>query len=219
VDKKKDAAFGLSERQREAGCRPELWRDGKPGMAYWDAPTLAPAYAVMPMRFYHWGKGTAMAADYFARYPATGRPVDDITGEALDNDPADPASYALPGPGGRLAGKSPAAAAANVVRGPWKDRKPQPAAAEKLLRDWLAARLASGTESFTIKDIYDAGLADAPGKRHTSRTGRSRSWAYGMVDMLEQEGAITFWTDQPAKRWKICPPPVSEQAPEQEEDG
>ncbi|WP_327088520.1 hypothetical protein OIE66_40430 [Nonomuraea sp. NBC_01738] len=86
VESAGDASFGLSERQQDAGCRPELWTNGQPGMAYLDAPTLAEGRIAMPGRTYAWGLDArgefddelacaAMRA-HAVEWPASAKPVD-----------------------------------------------------------------------------------------------------------------------------------------------
>ncbi|MFI9552666.1 hypothetical protein [Nonomuraea endophytica] len=89
VESPGDASFGLSERQQDAECRPEIWSNGQPGMIYLDAPTLAEGRFAMPGRTYAWGidsKGEfddeaaveAMRA-HAAEWPAAAKPVDATT--------------------------------------------------------------------------------------------------------------------------------------------
>ncbi|SDJ93591.1 hypothetical protein [Nonomuraea jiangxiensis] len=89
VENSADATFGLSERQQDAECRPELWTNSQPGMAYLDAPTLGEGRFAMPLRTYAWGlddqgevddelANAAMRA-HAAQWPATAKPVDATT--------------------------------------------------------------------------------------------------------------------------------------------
>lgn len=91
VDSAGDASFGLSERQQDAGCRPELWTNAQPGMSYLDAPTLGDGRFSMPLRTFAWGLDDAGVFDderanaamraHAADYPAAGKPVDATTAE------------------------------------------------------------------------------------------------------------------------------------------
>jgi hypothetical protein len=87
--KDSDERFGLSEKQREMGASPASWGTDHPGMAYFHAPGTPPDRVAMPMRYYAWGDlsskethdataAAAMAA-HAANYPASARPVDDLT--------------------------------------------------------------------------------------------------------------------------------------------
>lgn len=100
VDSTADASFGLSEKQQDAGARPELWTNGLPGMAYLDAPSIPEGRIAMPLRTYAWGitggvfddeaASSAMRA-HAARWPAAGKTVDPGTAELarISATPAD----------------------------------------------------------------------------------------------------------------------------------
>jgi hypothetical protein len=78
------AKFGLSEMQEDSDqCHPELWQQRYPGKFYIDAPTIAEEYALMAHRGDSWGKDTTLVAEHAARYPASERPLDHITGPVL----------------------------------------------------------------------------------------------------------------------------------------
>jgi LAGLIDADG DNA endonuclease family protein len=221
VEEKEEARFGLSARQRDAGCRPELWGKKKPGMAYWDAPTLADEYGVMPMRFFHWQGGARQAFEYAGLYPATDRPLDDVTGEALEAEPGPPASHALPGPGGTLPGARPdprdaARWGKNVrplFRQPAPDVHDEAAKAENLVRaqleEWLTRK---GKDTFTSLELQKT--------RVHEKAGRSRAWLYDVIATFEQTGLAELVTDKPRKRWRILPAVVApKQDSGEEEEG
>ncbi|WP_245967070.1 DNA translocase FtsK [Sphaerisporangium album] len=89
VENSADAGFGLSERQQDAGCRPELWTNAQPGMAYLDAPSIEEGRYAMPMRTFAWGlddkgefddeRANAAMRAYAATYPAAAKQVDETT--------------------------------------------------------------------------------------------------------------------------------------------
>ncbi|MFI7134208.1 hypothetical protein ACIBQ1_51680 [Nonomuraea sp. NPDC050153] len=89
VENAADASFGLSERQQDAECRPELWTNGQPGMAYLDAPTLGEGRFAMPLRTYAWGlddqgefddeRANAAMRAHAAQWPAAAKQVDPTT--------------------------------------------------------------------------------------------------------------------------------------------
>ncbi|MEU6997198.1 hypothetical protein [Nonomuraea sp. NPDC046570] len=89
VDSAADATFGLSEAQEDAGCRPELWSNKQPGMAYLDAPSIPDDRITMPMRTYAWGMTAAGAFDderaneqmraHAAAFPAIHKQIDPMT--------------------------------------------------------------------------------------------------------------------------------------------
>jgi hypothetical protein len=89
VENSADASFGLSERQQDAGARPELWTNAQPGMAYLDAPSIEEGRIAMPMRTYAWGldangefddeRANAAMREYAAQWPAAAKDVDETT--------------------------------------------------------------------------------------------------------------------------------------------
>ncbi|OUC96063.1 hypothetical protein [Streptosporangium minutum] len=89
VENSADASFGLSERQQDAGARPELWTNAQPGMAYLDAPSIPDGRIAMPMRTYAWGidaagefddeLANAAMREHAARWPAADKRVDETT--------------------------------------------------------------------------------------------------------------------------------------------
>ncbi|WP_327105429.1 hypothetical protein [Nonomuraea glycinis] len=91
VDSAADASFGLSERQQDAGARPELWTNTQPGMAYLDAPSIPAERIAMPMRTFAWGlddagefddeRANAAMRAHSAAWPASAKQVDPTTAE------------------------------------------------------------------------------------------------------------------------------------------
>jgi hypothetical protein len=76
------ARFGLSPVQIESdACHPELWGDDPDhrGKFYRHAPVLDRPHRLMAGRYWDWGPGTAKMREHAARYPASGRPFDDVT--------------------------------------------------------------------------------------------------------------------------------------------
>lgn len=216
VEDKKQAAFGLSARQLDAGCRPELWGKKKPGMAHWDCPTLPDEYATVPLRFFRWEGTARQAFEYAADWPAASRPLDDVTGEALEAEPAPPASHALPGPAGSLPG---APAGQDPPRGGWgKNVRPlfrakQPAGpsleeaaavAEEIVRQHLAEKYAKGEVVFQFNDLTGEGLWGGVGEGPGGKTNRSRTWGY-----LAMKSMVTLGYLEEAQgsrqRWRILP--------------
>lgn len=202
VEDRKQAAFGLSDRQKEGGCRPELWGKRKPGMAYWDVPTEDESLALMPLRFYHWRDGARQAFEYAQQWPAADRPLDDVTGEALEAEPALPPSYALPGPGGTLAGGG--RPPAGNVRGLFDRRKPAGPTMEEKAREREQAVMrqfdeweAAGKVTFTSLDLQATGIAQ--------RLGVSRPWLYGVIDTATARGRLELAAGKPKRVWRIVP--------------
>jgi hypothetical protein len=106
VENSADASFGLSERQQDAGARPELWTNAQPGMAYLDAPSIEEGRIAMPMRTYAWGldangefddeRANAAMRAYAAQWPAAAKEVDPTTAELSRLSPAAVAVAARP---------------------------------------------------------------------------------------------------------------------------
>lgn len=223
VADKDQARFGLSARQIDAGCRPELWGKKRPGMAYWDVPTLGDEYATVPMRFFEWQGKVRQAFEYAAQWPAASRPLDDVTGEALEAEPAGPASHALPGPGGTLPGSRPArpGRGASNVR-PLFGKGGQPAgrkdagaeAAEEIVRLHLAGKYAKGETVFLFNDLTKEGLWGGAGEGAGGKTNRARPWGY---NALRSMVAMGYLEEAPGarQRWRILP--AVQQAGETEE--
>jgi len=211
VEDPKQAAFGLSARQRTAGCRPDLWGKKYPGKAYWDAPTLPGEYGTTAMRFWYWEGEARQAYQYAEQWEAAGRPLDDITGEALEAEPAPPASHALPGPGGTLAGtpggggRPPGNVRPLFGQRPAKPGRDDSAeAAEEIVRQHLAEKYAKGEELFQFNDLTKEGLWGGVGEGRGGKTNRARPWGY-----LAMKSMVTLGYLEEAQgsrqRWRILP--------------
>ena len=100
VESADDARFGLTELQVTRECRPQLWGQQYPGKAYIDTMSIPDDRKSMPMRFYSWGDDSEKIAEYAAlpAHAAARRPLDDVTGEALEAGPGPLASTAFPVP-------------------------------------------------------------------------------------------------------------------------
>jgi hypothetical protein len=205
-----DVAPALSERQAQAGCRPTLWADRVPGMAYVDHPGMPENTFSIPVRFYDWGQSGEQMAAYASEWPAAARPLDDISGEALENEPSLPPSYTLPGPGGTLPGRG--RGDRTVVAGPWGRPQPpaEPTAGQKAdmaietVRRHLADLYVSGTTIVTFDDLTKAGLWGEAGKGAGGTTNRTRTWGYNALKDLTAFGYLQESTGA-RKRWKILP--------------
>jgi hypothetical protein len=75
----KDADFGLSEEQSDAGARPERWKTNYPGMSYIDAPSIPRDRIAMTVRTYDWDDDMAAMRAHAEQYPAAGKKVDPVT--------------------------------------------------------------------------------------------------------------------------------------------
>ncbi|GLY81809.1 DNA translocase FtsK [Actinoallomurus iriomotensis] len=76
-----DAAFGLPDKVREAGASPEDWGVDYPGMCYLAAPGIPMAKRIMPIRTYF--IEPKQMSDLAARFPASARPLDEVTARAF----------------------------------------------------------------------------------------------------------------------------------------
>ena len=95
-----DAAFGLSERQRESGAAPELWGEHQPGMAFLDVPGVPATHYAVPLRTFAWGKtdreANANMRAHAAMYPAAAKTVDEFTARLADPDGTGPRVIQVP---------------------------------------------------------------------------------------------------------------------------
>lgn len=206
VDSSDDAKFGLSELQEERNCRPELWSNKQPGMAYLDAPSIPDDRVAMPWRAYYWGADDKKAREHAAKYPASRRPLDALTAAAIggegappdepdeDDDPvreyateedeavdSDGNTIEVPDPGSEFGG--------------WQfsgepGKKMDPVQARELFASTLATWAGEGRESFTMADLV--GLRE--------RTGMSRPWVYKQLDAAADDGLIER-DEEVAGRW------------------
>ena len=222
-----DAKFGLSEIQAQADCEPEMWADNTEdrGKFYMDAPSLAKRYKTMAGRFYNWGPGTGRMAEHAARFPASARPLDEITApyfagltgpgrepvaasvarpsvtlttahegdtEMTMNDDRDPLLAGWPGsddpidPGEIEGADLPIGAGPRGGGGPEVPVSREVALAEmrKQIAEWRRTGVPHGKRPadrrFAIPDLR--GLTD--------RVGRSRTWLYAVMPVLEAEREV-----------------------------
>jgi hypothetical protein len=209
VDSSDDAKFGLSELQEDRNCRPELWSNKQPGMAYLDAPGIPDDRVSMPWRTWSWGKDDKLIRAHCAAYPASGRPLDDITREAIGGAavPDEPeedddviAEYLTDGDEGEI---EPVDAPDEIEVpdsefGRWQfagepQQKMDPADARLLLRSTVALWTGQGRDSFGMADLVEP----------WRRTGRSRSLLYKALDEMADEDLIER-DENVAGRWLIC---------------
>jgi hypothetical protein len=87
VDNAAEAELGLSDEQRKRGCRPQLWKTNIPGKFHIDAPSIPDERIGMPARGWDWGRDATLMAAYAEHHPISARPLDDVTGEALEAEP------------------------------------------------------------------------------------------------------------------------------------
>ena len=204
------AEFGLSELQRERGCRPQLWGASRPGMAYWDTATVPEPDKTLAMRHYFWGANSERIAAYASEWPASQRKLDDVTGEAMEARPGRPASSGFPV--NRAATRRPAASPAPAAAQAPAEQAPaqlpatgQPAArhmrikpeeALKRVRAQLAVWRIEGTQ-FTVRELAVAVGHDVICPASTRNCGRrdcsarTRGWLYTQVDSFTKAGLLS----------------------------
>lgn len=83
----KDAIFGLSEAQIEAGASPELWGTRNPGMLYLDVPGLDADRIAMPARTFNWNSDLGALDEHVQEYgtPLNQRQLDPFTTAVLEH--------------------------------------------------------------------------------------------------------------------------------------
>lgn len=166
-----DAQFGLSAYQQDHDAAPELWAQDHPGMFYMDAPGVSASRKVMPMRTWFWGDDTRVMAAHAAAYPASLRPLDEVTLAALAPRTG-AATLTVPGGGAPTATPAPPDAedaTAGPAARPARPGHPQLRvvrdAAQPAAKD---AAVSNGTDDMTEYDVADDDLdADLPGDGET----------------------------------------------------
>jgi len=225
VSRADDMVFGLSPEQRDRGARPTLFSTpAHRGMFYADTETVPEDVKAMPMRGWYWGPGAGLIAEYAAQWPASARPLDDVTGEALEAVPGPLASTAFPAPiplselgvpappddepgdeGGDDGMEVPLAPVRQLFAAP-KPRavvperlpaKPSQDEAEAYVRAMITRWQAEGVRDF-IKRDWDPILGVIQ---------RSHSWLYNtMFPKLVMDGILMRHADGRLTRWEILIP-------------
>jgi hypothetical protein len=203
VKEKDDARMGLSELQRERGCRPELWTGPQhKAMAFMDAETLDEQTKVTPMRFYNWGPGSERIGAYCAEYQARDRPWDDVTGEAMTWTPAISPSASFPQASGWVNGNGNGTHDNGGKPGQLPPKIRSQLEAEEKLRKLILRWTAQGLVYFELGDL----------QREQAYVGKGRTWFYSAVPKLasEQNPLVRLVEDDPEtgealarKRWLI----------------
>jgi hypothetical protein len=93
-----DARYGLSKKQQDLGADPAELGIDYPGTAYLHYPGTAPERIAMRMRHYAWGdlsskeahiaSAPVAMAEYAAQWPASAKPVDELTAVLIGGQPA-----------------------------------------------------------------------------------------------------------------------------------
>lgn len=102
VEDEGDSDYGLSPLQQKRNCHPEEWGANHPGKCYAHLPPMSDELAVLEARTFAWGapltdEGARAMRAHAAAYPASSRPLDDITADAMEI-PVIASSVPLPQP-------------------------------------------------------------------------------------------------------------------------
>lgn len=200
VNEAEDAKFGLSNEQRKRGVRPQLWGTKVPGKCVLDAPSIPDDRITMPWRWWSWPSAERIAA-YAGEFPASQRPVDDVTGEAYFNGAPGPlASTAFPAKPslfvvGSSNGSSPATVTRTATLPPRPPGKLSQERAIQAVRDQVEAWRLDGRRLFRIADLYPL----------LPKIDRERVWLYQPLTMLENEGTIKKHGIRKPWKWEILP--------------
>ena len=180
-----DARFGLSKEQRERGCRPTMWNTPETrGMFYADTETVPADLKTVPVRGYWWGPGSARIAMHAQEYPASCRPLDDITGEAMTWTPPVSPTSAGPVPGG--ARSQPLKAVS--------DKRLSELEAKRKLRAQILTWTQQGMARFSMHDLEMLQLS----------IGKGRTWYYGAMNELENEATpLVQRCGEKPRAWEI----------------
>ncbi|MGA5764462.1 hypothetical protein [Nonomuraea bangladeshensis] len=220
VESASDAKFGLSEAQREAGARPEMWAQKQPGMAYLDAPSIPEERIAMALRSWDWGEDDQEANQrmraHADAWPAAAKDVDEFTaiiaanfgpGAAaeLDDDGQDDEEESVaakvrtedPSPELQAGIDDPIEPADNAKFPARKGPRMEAGEARGVLLAQLAAWARDGREEFAARDL----------KEVKERTGRpSRGWLNDQLALLADDGVIE--RDDEKRCYRIIRPEV-----------
>ncbi|MCC5579124.1 hypothetical protein IMZ11_26205 [Microtetraspora sp. AC03309] len=197
-----DAKFGLSEAQRDAGARPQLWANKQPGMSYLDAPSIPDERIAMPNRTWDWGEDDQEANARMRRHaeawPANAKEVDEFTAiiyanygpDALAGDGQDDESEGSavseyvrtedPSPEIEAGPDDPIEAADDAKFPERTGLKMEPGEARGVLLGHLQAWVREGRNEFATRDLCIV----------RQRTGLSRAWIIAQLNMLAEDGVI-----------------------------
>lgn len=190
-----DASFGLTELQSDRNCRPELWSNKQPGMAYLDAPGIPDDRVAMPWRTWFWGDDDRVIAALAEKHPAGKRPVDAITAAAIggasvpepEEDDDVIAEYLTDKNEEEIddVNADEEIEVPDSEFGRWQfaaapGQKMDPAAARELLRSTVAVWAGDGRKAFTMADLVEL----------RERTGLSRPWVYKALGEMADDGLI-----------------------------
>lgn len=204
VENSHDAAFGISEAQDQAGCRPELWGSRYPGMAYLDAPSVEEARIAMPLRTFLWDKTGEQMREHCAQWPAATKTLDEFTAAIVGTTATMTAAAGQPGddqddeafdPESVITTPDPDPTITAGLDDPIEDDpddepfefvtqqpKMSPETARGLVLAQLAAWIDEGRQDFTTKDMRPI----------WEQAGMTRAWCQGFLRKLRADGVIGY---------------------------
>lgn len=216
-----DAKFGLSEVQRDAGARPELWQNKVPGMSYLDAPSIPEERIAMANRTWDWGENDQEANQRMRQHadawPAAAKEVDEFTaivaasfgpeaaagpddgqdGEEQEESVAAKVRTENPSPELRANVDDPIKAADDAKFPARPGPRMEAGEARGVLLDQLRAWVRDGREEFATKDLKEV-------KERTRRP--SRGWLNDQLALLAEDGVIE--RDDERRCYRIIRPDV-----------
>lgn len=205
VENDDDAKFGLTTRQRRLGCAPQDWQARLPGKFYIDAPTIPETLIAMPMRGWYW-RGAQELEAHAVTWPASDRPLDDVSGEAWEAKPGRAASTAFP-----------------VLREGTRERRPEQAGPPRLHvvgqeeTAPVQQRFAGRNQKLSADEARQRIRAQVEDWRCEGKTrimrreidpmvkrmGYSTTWGHGVIGEMETEGVLRKCTDKRPAYWEI----------------
>ena len=180
VSDNRDKQFGLSSKQKEDGCTPELWANRYPGTSYLDAPSIGEDHISMAQRAWYWGENDSLIKEHANNYQASERPYDALTEATLSGVMVGTASPSVPLPEPT---STPTAPTGKTIMDPTEARD--------VIRQWIKAKPSGAI----IKSTH---LADA-----REPTGYGRQWSYKVMDEMETEGLVIKIKDGTGVTWHV----------------
>jgi hypothetical protein len=200
LERASDSKFGLSEAQRDAGARPELWANKVPGMSYFDAPSIPEERIAMANRTWDWGEedqeANARMRAHADAWPAAAKEVDAFTAiiaanygpeeaAGLDDGEEGPVGERVktedPSPELRANIDDPIEPGDNARFPARKGPRMEAGEARGVLLAQLAAWAREERLEFAVKDLKEV-------KEKTGYT--SRGWLNDQLTILADEGVI-----------------------------
>lgn len=227
VHSKADAEFGLSHDQKAAGCNPGKWASAWPGKCFTDMPDLPARYQVMDARTDWWGPDATLIAAHARDWPATDRPLDELSARYL-TAPIEalgglPGRGTPSGPQASTGGTSypplrvvPPPSPPRTRSGPDRPEVSEPpvpipavrADPHTQLRAWVTALAAAGKTVIMMDDLRELTIPTGP-----NYIGRTDKWLYSAMAAMAADGLVEEFSKP--RRW--APTPLLTQQNEEDE--